>query len=289
MFQALKNYLNSSDDKVITRDELVTISELTFTAISKNVLPALKAVSKSQDYFETPRINVLENLGGSLGLRTSNPKEVIAELSNFFKDIVSEERNFIKLVNTQTNDKIFPALATAQEVAIMKTITDISSVTLYVLDLLYYIVLDGDTVYPKKKIEVLKLGVPQFSSIVKIYIKDFPKHVSTLYKVAKTEIKADASTALMDKLLSKHGKLVTLPILNGFIHNPIYHIRVWLVDRDVAKYEALKEKKKLIELKLLELKLKSEDTHDESLAKQIAYYEDKISGMEYDIKELGEA
>ena len=286
MFQAIVNYLRSSENKVTHKEDVRSLTEATFAAISKEVIPSLKNVSDSAEYFKSERIYVLSNMGGSLDLKTDRPEEVIKVLTKFFKDILAEEKDFISLIDAQANDKVFPALANAQEVAVMKTISDISSVTLYVLDLLYYIILGEESQYPVKKIAALQESVPYFTAIVRNYNNRFDKHVSDLAKISKNEVKLDAPVNMMDKLLAKHGKLVSFPLINGFINNPIYHIRLWVTDREIEKYEALKEKKKLLELKLLDLKLRASEKHDEKLIKQVQYYEDKISGIEYELKDI---
>ncbi|MDQ6990597.1 MAG: hypothetical protein Q9M11_02545 [Mariprofundaceae bacterium] len=286
MFQALKNFITGSENKIVAKSDLHDVVSATFTAISKNVIPTLKAVSGSKEYFKTDKVYILANMGGSLGLRNSSPEEVIKDLTNFFKEVLAEEKSLTALIDKDISDKVFPALATAQELAIMKTISDVSSVTLYMLDMVYYIMADEDTEYPKRKIEELQVSMPYFTTIVRAYINRFDKHVEDLHKVARTPIDTRAAGSLMDKLLSKQGKVVGMPVVNGFINNPIYHIRMWFVDRDIDKYESLKEKKKLIELKLLDIKMRANGKHDERLAKQVAYYEDKVSGIEYDLKDL---
>jgi len=285
MFQAIKNFAVMGTNKAISSEDIMSSAQATFTAIGKDIIPSLKLVLKSNEYFKSDKIYLIKNLGQALELRSDHPKDVIKTLLSFFKDVSSEESNFTKLIETQVSSKLFYKLATAQELAIMKTVSDISSITLFSLDLLYYTILDDDTDYPKYKVEYLKEGTNNFRSLISPYLHDFSKVVDDLYKVAKTDIKENASVSLMDKLLAKNGRLINLPILNGFINNPIYHIRVWMVDREIAKYEALKEKKKLLELKLLDLKMRAAGKHDDRLQKQIKYYEDKISGIEYDIKE----
>jgi hypothetical protein len=61
---------------------------------------------------------------------------------------------------------------------------------------------------------------------------------------------------------------------------------MWLVDREMDKYESLKDTKKLIELRINELKLKERETRDPKLEKQIEYYEDKLASIEYEIKNI---
>jgi len=71
-------------------------------------------------------------------------------------------------------------------------------------------------------------------------------------------------------------------IAKRFIGNPIYHIRLFLIDIDLLKLERLKEKKRLLELRLLELQGKN----DPKIKKQIEYYEDKLNKLELKIEKL---
>jgi len=73
----------------------------------------------------------------------------------------------------------------------------------------------------------------------------------------------------------------------NFKYNPIYHIRKFLVDVELNKLESLKDKKRLLELKLLELKNKLKDNpNDEKLKKQIEYYEKKLAKTEEKIEAI---
>ena len=63
---------------------------------------------------------------------------------------------------------------------------------------------------------------------------------------------------------------------------------MWLIDRDIAKLEALKDKKRLIELRIMELKIEEKSGEDGDLSKQIEYYEDKLANIEYKIEKLEE-
>lgn len=66
----------------------------------------------------------------------------------------------------------------------------------------------------------------------------------------------------------------------GFIGNPIYHIRLFLIDLEQLRFEKLKESKRLMELRILELKQKDADNHDEKLEKAIKYYEEKLNKLD---------
>lgn len=286
MFQALNGYLTATKDKVVRKEDLLTAANGTLANIHKEVLPALAEVSKSKEFFTAGRVGVLEHIASGLEISGGHPENVIKHLEKFFKDVDRAGRDLTSVIENDVSDKIFHALATAQDVAAMKTVSDITSVTLYTLDMLYLVIIDEDTVYPKKKISDLHDGVSAYIGIIRMYQDNVDKHFKDISKVAKTEIKRDAPASLMDKLFASHGIILSFPMVNGFIHNPIYHVRMWMVDEDVEKLDSLREKKKLLEIKLLEMKMGADGKHNDKLKKQVAYYEDKISSIEYDIKEI---
>jgi len=67
---------------------------------------------------------------------------------------------------------------------------------------------------------------------------------------------------------------------SGFIGNPIYHLRLFLTDLEINKYKSLEDEKRLLELKLAELKAKQQGTDDPKLKQQIEYYEQEIKKVE---------
>ena len=67
---------------------------------------------------------------------------------------------------------------------------------------------------------------------------------------------------------------------SGFIGNPIYHIRLFLTDLEINKYKSLEDEKRLLELKLAELKAKQQGTDDPKLKQQIEFYENEIKKTE---------
>ena len=69
----------------------------------------------------------------------------------------------------------------------------------------------------------------------------------------------------------------------NFIGNPIYHMRLFLVDVNSMRLEALKEEKGLLELRLLELR--QDDTNGD-LKRQISFFEDKLNKLDMKINHL---
>lgn len=75
-------------------------------------------------------------------------------------------------------------------------------------------------------------------------------------------------------------------LVKGFVGNPIYHIRIWLVNRDIANIKVLEKKKEYVELLLAELELKQSNQYDATIESSIENakalineYEDKIEKL----------
>ena len=169
----------------------------------------------------------------------------------------------------------------------MKLVSDIAALAFYIQDLIYFILVDvKETAIPKIRLDDIRKNSGSFVVLFNYYYKGLSKIVKELPRVSDEIVyREDAKPSMMDKLFKSKGKLLSLPV-SGFNGNPIYHIRMWLVDKEMERYELLKEKKKLIELKLLDLKLQAQNESDPKLKTQIEYYEDKIGKLEYNIKEI---
>jgi len=74
-------------------------------------------------------------------------------------------------------------------------------------------------------------------------------------------------------------------ITKDFMGNPIYHLRLFMIDLESLRLERLKDESSLLELRILELK--NEDT-DGILRKQISYFENKLNKLDMKIKRLSE-
>lgn len=67
--------------------------------------------------------------------------------------------------------------------------------------------------------------------------------------------------------------------------NPIYHIRMAIADWQVTRMKAAQEEKRMLEFKLLQLKLAHEGKKDAKLEQQIEYTDTRIQKLNYKLKE----
>jgi len=118
-------------------------------------------------------------------------------------------------------------------------------------------------------------------------IKDF-KSKSTIFKdvdglssvMLRGEVSEIKAIASKNDTRFNYGK-------NKFITSWIYNIGKLSVDMDIAKIERLKDSKKLMELKILELQeTETSGGVSTQISKQIEYYENKITKLDRNIEEL---
>lgn len=74
----------------------------------------------------------------------------------------------------------------------------------------------------------------------------------------------------------------------NFTYNPIYHIRLTVAEWQANRYKANKEKKKVLELRLLHLKMLQEQKNDAKLENEINYIQGRIDKLERYLRSVEE-
>ena len=82
----------------------------------------------------------------------------------------------------------------------------------------------------------------------------------------------------------KQEAKVNKTVAKNFIGNPIYHLRLFLIDLEMLRFERLKESRRLMELRILELKQLESGTVDPKLTKSIKYYENELNKLDMKIE-----
>lgn len=271
----------------ITRKDVMKNVELIFSSISEDVIPSLKELEENIDKVSKEKLLKLKNVAAISGIKHKDHKDIITKILATFISIQKEYTTFIDLVNKELNEVVTNKTITAKDAVILRIISDIASMNSYVLDFSYYLLInDKETILPKYKLKSINDGSIPFSSLYKVYSNNIHKLLQDVYKTSDNKLDVEDESGMNEVMLSKTGKLVVLPQASGFINNPIYHFRIWLTDREMNKYESLKDKKRLIELKVLELKLKQSNGSEPELSKQIEYYEEKLSKTEHAIERI---
>lgn len=297
MVKEIQDYIREMRGITKREDVLKSISN-TAVNINKAVIPTL---NKTIEFFnklptDIDTIKVAKDLNNYSGINANSIPELLTRVRDIYSEIAKNEVTLNKLVTDNFSELISNGNLTAREVTILRIVDDISDMTLYIHDYLYLLVnrhpkvndeeIDSEYLTRPKVNEIYR-ALYTFASTLKTY-RDFSKYLKDVSKVADVNVKEDSNTNLVTASLTKLGKTVLLPNIKGFRGNPIFHFRMWLVDRDVKKLENLKDKQKMTELKILELQNKNDGSDSAKLSKQIKYYENKLAVIEYKIRKIEE-
>lgn len=287
MIDSLYAMLNGLHHTTKKEDVLETL-EVIMSGISETVIPSLDMLindPKSTNEISDSILNILSQTGD---IKHRNNVDIFSGIKETMITILNSKADIVDLIQNELSDYVTDTNPKAKDLAILRLINDIGSISLYLPDFIYMLIMDDkDTDIPAVRIKEIRGNAGSFAEMYKAYSGNkLEVVIEDITKIGDIEIDLKVSKSITGVALSRAGKLVKFPLINNFINNPIYHVRMLMVDWEMKRYEALKDKKRLIELRLLELKLKQNNEDSAELRKQVQYYEDKISTIEYKLAKI---
>lgn len=272
----------------IKKEDVLKTTEFVFNNLNNEVIPTLDNLMQVKDLEQIVDTNIFSMISRSADIKSKDARDAVKKLKNGFVGINKSYKQVVGLIEDELSDVVTNKTVTAKDAAILRMVNDIGAMNNFVMDLSYLVIMNKEeTNLPKFKMKTVKNNINGFGNAFQAYGDKFSSTLKDMSKISSTLISiSEGKESFLGLNLKKTGKTVDLPMANGFINNPIYHIRMWLVDREVEKYESLKDKKRLVELRLMELKLEESNESDPKLRKQIEYYEDKLSKIEYSIEKI---
>lgn len=281
----------TKDNYSMKKAQVYEFLDLTINTITDDIIPSLNNIKETKNLKRIKDNKYFTFIYKECGIKATDNYKAIDKLLEFFTEIQKSNTDLSKIVDNYFQDIVTNKSMSIRSAAIMRILTDIATISAYTSDLLIYLITDEkDTNLPKINFKRVTENAGSYISVMKNYYANYDKILKDIKNIPDDNISIPtddtngSNTSMISTFLNKFS--IPLPGSNGFIHNPIYHFRMWLVDLDTRKYENLKEKKKYIELKVQELKLREQNENSPELRKQIEYYEDKIAQMEYKMARL---
>lgn len=273
--------------KPTKKEQLLKIFRNITSKMEENLLSSLTEIVKIEKDRKIEKSNIIEATEAIFKLKKIKGKSIFKPLEEVFLSISKNKAAVEDLISKHASSVLTSRILTIKDAAILKLVDDISSMVLFGMDLVICALADANnTSFPKIKFRKLKEGLPAFAEMVATYTNnDIGETVEEISKLDGSTIDKDSNPTMTNLKLKSNG--ININFGNNFINNPFYHIRMWLVDRDMEKLEALKDKRRLVELRLMELKMER-NSGDDSLQGQIEYYEEKLASLDYKIEKLQE-
>lgn len=293
--------------KLLPRFERSTVSEdlrATEKELTKMVMPSYEAAANVFRNFklESEEVKQLQtvftaNIKASYG----GNKNFVIDINSRLKNLHENARNVSELLDNTIAEDVIAAGITAPAAFVIRSASNISFLSRYMLSLLNYVYTCEATVRDAEVepgLEISKAEMKyvetKFHTFVKLFARysmepeEFNKLYAAIPDIVISERRARMTLALLDK---KETDPLGDTGYAGFVGSPIYSVRLAYAQWQNNRYESAKAKKQQLELRLLYLENQLKNRKDPSLTNEISYLQDRIEKLDYQLaetdKELG--
>lgn len=232
------------------------------------------------------------------GLKLKGAKGFSGDHVILFKAMLQNAELVKKELNDLSNEVIVSKALTAFKGNVLRAVEHYFFTTRYALDLINYlytleaqhggIELSKEAVPNKKQVEFIEDNLWIFARLNSVYGLDYNAFKSKLNALTLVVVDQDQ----LDDALSAYGHnkldlFDNLPV--GFIGSPIYTVRLVWAQWEADRYKQLKDKKKLLELRLLHLKLiKEQGGSDINTERELEYLQKRVTDIDYKTAKIEE-
>lgn len=231
-------------------------------------------------------------------VKLSPQQNIAADTLTLFANIKANGEYISKEISEAVNDVIVSQALTAYKANLLRAVAHYAFMTRFALDLANFFYTneveasgaDVSKEYKlnKKQIEFITKNIWVYARLVSVYGSDeksFEERISSIEEVTLPSGEVDE---VIDGFAgNKIDVFNNLP--SGFIGSPIYSIRLVFAEWEATRYQHLKNQKKLLELRLLHMKmLKESGQNDVNLEKEINHLQKRATDVDHQIARIEE-
>ena len=286
----VKKLLPSLDKKDILEDMRITIAELDNIVIPEysKAVTYLQVNTLKQEQIKDMSIAFYESLdAGGIARQSNIVAEVSVRLSNIRDNTIYIRDNIEKILS----EDVISASLDAKKAIYIRAASDMSFISRYAPDLLNLILaVETDTVdsIPPSTIKYVERNLKQFVYLLSDYGITPKVFNKTITAVPDIVIGGDAG----DKAAAVYSNSELDPLetsyINNFYGNPIYYIRTAIATWQSNRYKSSKDKKKVLELRLLYLKSLNENKNDAKLEREIEFTQSRVDKIDRKLRAVEE-
>lgn len=232
-------------------------------------------------------------------VKLASSKNMASDTLTLFKNIKINGDYLLKEISDTVNDVIVSHALSAYKANILRSVAHYYFMNRYALDFANYIYiqeaqetdieLSKDYSLNKKQVEFIEKNLWVYARLVSIYGMDhelFKSKILLIPEITLDKNNIEEIVASIDT--DKVDLFNNLPA--NFIGSPIYAVRLIFAQWEADRYRSLKDKKKLLELRFLHLKLLQEQKQtDVNVEKEIEYLQKRITDIDYTLSKIEES
>lgn len=212
-----------------------------------------------------------------------------------FKNVIANGAVITRELEDIKSEVIVSYAITASKASILRAVAHYYFMTKYAMDFANYLTLleaqHGGVEMPKdgqlnkKQIEYIEKNLWIYARLLAVYGSDTDKFLSRLSSIEDYQITKDS---VDESSVMSSGKIDLFDNLpTGFIGSPIYTVGLVFAQWEADRHKELKDKKKLLELRLLHLRLLQEQGKgDANQEKEITYLQRRVTDIDYKVSKI---
>lgn len=220
--------------------------------------------------------------------------DIVADIAKALPNL-QDNTHFVETQLEQLlGDDVLNAGLTAKKAVLIRACEHLSFLSRYGLDFLDYLLcaesaVKGQTMnmmMSNATVERVEKEILTFSQLLTYYSKPKDKFKSGLDDIP--DVVLDDNNAATVASVFSHGVLDPYGsvLQQGFIGSPVYHIRLIFAEWQADRYKVCKDKRQMLELRIMQLKLLQEDLNDPSLERQIEYLQSRIDKLDRKLADM---
>jgi hypothetical protein len=213
--------------------------------------------------------------------------------------LVPNGRYIQKEIDKIISNTVLSSGLSARKAFLLRAVTHYHFMSKYATDLCNYILikeaentdldLRDSFKLNKKQVQMIEQNIEIFARLLGFYARDPSEFDRSINKIPDVIIPDKNIEAQIDEYTQVGAEPIpSLP--KGFVGSPIYSIRLIFAQWEADRYNELKDKRKLIELRCLHLEsLKERGDSDPNLERDIAYLQDRLTDIDYKMAKIEES
>lgn len=230
--------------------------------------------------------------------KLSNNGNIATDTLALFSNVKANGDYILREVSDAVNDVVVSQALTAYKANLLRAVAHYYFMTRFALDLANFLyvneVENAGTDLPKesrlnpKQREFVTKNIWIYARMLSVYGSDASTFKDKLSSVEQITLPKDQIEEVVDAYSGdKVDVFNNLPA--GFVGSPIYSIRLIFAEWEATRYQHLKNQKKLLELRLLHLKLMKESGQsDVNLEKEIMYLQKRVTDVDHSLSKIEE-
>lgn len=232
-------------------------------------------------------------------VKLSPNKNIATDTLTLFKNVKINGDYIYKEVSDAINDVVVSQALTAYKANLLRAVSHYYFITKFALDLANFFYVSEaensdmefskDYKLNKKQKESIIKNIWIYARLIAVYGDDHEAFKSKLDSIEELTLPKEEIDNVIDVYNSDKVDIFNnLP--SNFIGSPIYSIRLMFATWEADRYRELKDKRKLLELRYLHLKLmKEQGTTDINVEKEIEHLSKRLTDIDYKLSKIEES